>query len=173
MGKSRCLAVLAGAIALSLAPGVASSQETQAGKVDASPSAARSEQIARGRYMILTGHCNNCHTAGYARKQGDLPENEWLLGNRIGYRTPAGTSYPSNLRLSVQNYTEEQWVRYVKTAKPRPPMPWWSLLDTTDQDLRAMYQYIKHLGPAGQPAPEFVPPDQDPKPPYEDRHVIQ
>jgi hypothetical protein len=75
--------------------------------------------------------------------------------------------------LSVQHYTEDQWVQYVTTAKPKPPMPWWSLQDTTEQDLRAMYQFIKYLGPAGQPAPPFVPPDQDPQPPFEDRRVVQ
>ena len=172
MGKTRLFAVLAAAVVW-LVPAIANSQGTEAGKSSPSLSAASAEQIGRGRYMVLTGHCNNCHTADYARKQGKVPETEWLLGNAVGYRTPAGTSYPSNLRLSVQNYTEDQWVQYVNTAKPKPPMPWWSLRDTTEQDLRAMYQFIKHLGPAGQPAPRFVPPDQDPKPPFEDRRVVQ
>ena len=36
----------------------------------------------------------------------------------------------------------------------------------TVQDLRAIYRYIRHLGPAGQPAPAYLPPDQTPKGPY-------
>jgi len=161
MDGNRLLVVLATAVAVSMAPGVAKS------------TGADSSEIDRGRYMGLTGHCNNCHTTGYARNQGNVPEQEWLLGNPVGSRTPAGTAYASNLRLSVQDFTEDQWVHYAKTTKPRPPMPWWSLHNTTEQDLRAMYLYIKHLGPAGHPVPQFVPPDQEPAPPYEFRRLVQ
>jgi hypothetical protein len=28
----------------------------------------------------------------------------------------------------------------------------------TNTDLRAMYRFVRHLGPAGQPAPAYVPP---------------
>jgi mono/diheme cytochrome c family protein len=140
--------------------GVGSSQELQS-------------DLERGRYMVVTGHCNNCHTAGYSGKQGNIPEKEWLLGNPVGFRSPAGTTYGTNLRLTVQNFTEEQWVKYAKGAKPRPPMPWWSLHDTSEQDLRAMYRYIRHLGPAGKPTPDFVPPDKEPAPPYETRQIVR
>ncbi len=126
-----------------------------------------SAQIERGRYMVLTGHCNNCHTAGYAPKEGNIPEKNWLLGSGpLGWRGPWGTTYASNLRLTVPAMTEEQWVQYIKTFKPRPPMPWWSMAAATEQDLRAMYQYIKHLGPAGEPAQPYLPPDKEPRQPY-------
>jgi len=52
-------------------------------------------------------------------------------------------------------------------------MPWWPLHETTEQDLRAMYQYIRHPGPAGEPARPFVPPDKEPDPPYETRRLVQ
>jgi hypothetical protein len=35
----------------------------------------------RGRYLIVTSHCNNCHTAGYAAAEGSVPEDKWLMGN--------------------------------------------------------------------------------------------
>jgi mono/diheme cytochrome c family protein len=129
--------------------------------------------IDRGRYMVLTGHCNNCHTASFAAKQGQVPEEEWLLGNPVGFRSAAGTTYGSNLRISIQNFTEDQWVTYAKRTKPRPPMPWWSLQSTTEPDLRAMYRYIRHLGSAGKPAPDFVPGDKEPPPPYETRQLVR
>jgi mono/diheme cytochrome c family protein len=116
--------------------------------------------------MIVTGHCNNCHTPAYAGKHGNVPEKEWLVGNPIGHRGPWGTTYATNLRLSVRNFTEDEWIAYAKTAKPRPPMPWWSVQATSTQDLRAMYAYIKQLGPAGEPAKAFLPPGQEPSPPY-------
>jgi mono/diheme cytochrome c family protein len=129
--------------------------------------------VARGRYMVVTGHCNNCHTGGYAAKQGNVPEKDWLLGNPVGFRSELGTTYASNLRLTIQNFSEEQWVAYAKNAKPRPPMPWWSMHDTSEEDLRAMFRYVRHLGAAGQPAPAFVPPDRDPSPPYETRQLVR
>jgi len=126
-----------------------------------------SAQIERGRYMVLTGHCNNCHTAGYAPKEGNVPEKDWLLGSGpLGWRGPWGTTYASNLRLTVPAMTEDAWVTYIKTFKPRPPMPWWSMAATNEPDLRAMYQYIKSLGPAGQHAQGYLPPDKEPRQPY-------
>lgn len=126
-----------------------------------------SAQLERGRYMVLTGHCNNCHTVGYAPKEGNVPEKDWLLGSGpLGWRGPWGTTYASNLRLTVPAMTEDAWVTYIKTFKPRPPMPWWSMAATTDQDLRAMYQYIKSLGSAGQHAQAYLPPDKEPRQPY-------
>ena len=35
-----------------------------------------------------------------------------------------------------------------------------------DADLRAIYRFVRALGPAGQPAPDYVPPGQEPKAPY-------
>ena len=137
------------------------------GAACAADKAASAKQIERGRYMIVTGHCNNCHTAGYAAKQGKVPEKEWLLGSGpLGYRGPWGTTYASNLRLTLKNMSEDQWVNYAKVFRARGPMPFWSVNETSDPDLRAMYQFIRQLGPVGEPAQAFVPPDKAPKPPY-------
>ena len=122
--------------------------------------------IERGRYMVLTGHCNNCHTAGYAATSGKVPEEKWLMGNPVGWRSKAGTVYGTNLRLFVSNLSEDAWVQVIRTAEPRPPMPWWSVRATSDEDLRAMYRYIRSLQPLGDPAPAFLPPDQPPPRPF-------
>jgi hypothetical protein len=47
----------------------------------------------------------------------------------------------------------------------RPPMPWFALRDMTRDDLRAVYRYIRQLGPVGEPAPAYVPPGQPAKTP--------
>ena len=62
--------------------------------------------------------------------------------------------------------TEAQWVPYIRGLRTRPPMPWFNLNRWSDQDLRALYHYIRSLGPVGTPAPKYVPPDQSPKTPY-------
>jgi hypothetical protein len=45
-------------------------------------------------------------------------------------------------------------------------MPWFALRDMSDEDLRAIYRYVRSLGPGGTPAPAYVPPDRTPPPPY-------
>lgn len=133
----------------------------------ATVASADAAQVERGRYMVLTGHCNNCHTAGYAQKEGNVPEKDWLLGSGAqGWRGAWGTTYASNLRVNAHAMSEDAWVGYMKTFKARPPMPWWSVRATSEPDLRAMHQYIRQLGPAGEPAQPYLPPDKDPKPPY-------
>src|SRR5262245_45512536 len=123
--------------------------------------------IERGRYLVVIGHCNNCHTAGYTAASGKIPEDRWLMGNPIGWRSKKGTTYAINLRLYVHNLSEEGWIHVARTAQSRAPMPWWSLRDTNDDDLRAMYRYIRSLTPLGEPAPSFLPPDQVPPRPYQ------
>ena len=129
------------------------------------------DMIERGKYLVVVTGCNDCHTAGYLLSQGDVPEEEWLTGNPVGWRGPWGTTYGANLRTLVDSLTSEQWVVLTKTLKARPPMPWFNLNALNEQDSLAMYEYIRHLGPAGAPAPAYVPPDQSPKTPYSDLTV--
>jgi len=117
-------------------------------------------QLERGRYLTRIAGCNDCHTAGYAQAAGAVPESEWLKGDAVGWSGPWGTTYPANLRLSLQKFSEESWVQTARVAQYRPPMPWFALRDMTDEDLRALYRFIKSLGPAGDPAPAYVPPGQ-------------
>jgi mono/diheme cytochrome c family protein len=122
--------------------------------------------IARGRYVAKIGGCNDCHTAGYLLAEGQVPESEWLLGDTFGWRGPWGTTYGSNLRLLLANLSEEQWLTLAKNLRARPPMPWFTLNEVSDEDLRGLYAFIRYLGPGGSPAPAYVPPDQEPPPPY-------
>ena len=63
---------------------------------------AKAKQIERGRYMAITGGCNDCHTAGFAPNEGKIPEKDWLLGSGpLGYSGPWGTTYATNLRLLI------------------------------------------------------------------------
>jgi len=135
----------------------------QAGK-QAAPSA---QQIERGRYVVEIGGCNDCHTAGYANAGGQAAESDRLKGDTLGYRGPCGTTYPTNLRLSLGKMTEDQWVKYAKSLMTRPPKPWFNVRAMNDGDVRALYQYIKSLpGASGTVAPAFLPPDKAPKPPF-------
>lgn len=155
------------ALALGIVPGMARAADTKASQPGAQAKKADNPQVARGRYLLVVGNCNDCHTAGFAPSDGGVPEKEWLLGGgALGFRGPWGTTYATNLRLSLSKMTEDQWVKYAQGLKVRPPMPWFNLNQWTDPDLRAFFQYVRQLGPVGEPAPQALAPGNVPKPPY-------
>ena len=119
---------------------------------------AANDVVARGEYIIRITGCNDCHTPGYAEKGGNIPTSQWLTGSPVGFKGPWGVSYPANLRLFISNLTEDQWVNFAKNIQARPPMPWFSLQMVSESDLRATYQFVKSLGPAGVQSPNFVSP---------------
>ena len=131
-----------------------------------SPKTAGKEEIERGRYLVAISACNDCHTPGFLVNGGKTPQKDWLTGGVLGWRGPWGTTYPANLRLYFQEITEAQWVQVAKETQRRPPMPYFSLNAMSEADVRAMYKFIRSLGPAGKPAPKFVPPDKVPPQPY-------
>jgi len=149
---------------LILAAVVAAAPWTARAADKAKPAAAA--QLARGNYLVRIGGCNDCHTPGYAFSGGQVPEAQWLTGDSLGWRGPWGTTYPANLRMYMQNLTEAQWLKAAKALQTRPPMPWFSVRQMSDGDLRAIYAFIRHLGPGGQTAPAYVPPDKEPPPPF-------
>ena len=128
------------------------------GLLFSNPSAAAGDpSVKRGQYLVQIGGCNDCHTAGYAEKAGNLPMDEWLTGTPVGFKGAWGTTYAANLRLTLNTLTEDQWVKFARLPR-RPPMPWFNLRDMSDSDLRAMYQFIRELGPKGQRAPAAAAP---------------
>ena len=123
------------------------------------------EKIERGRYLAVVGGCSDCHTEGYAESEGQVPEGQWMLGGRTGFRGPWGTTYATNLRISLSKISEDEWLKYAKSLETRPPMPWFNLNKWSDDDLRSFYHYVRQLGPLGKRAPDAVPPHKEPKTP--------
>jgi len=124
-------------------------------------------QVERGRYMVEIGGCNDCHTAGYANAGGKAAETDRLKGDTLGYRGAWGTTYPTNLRLTLSKMTEAQWLTYAKALMTRPPMPWFNVRAMTDDDLKAVYAYVKQMpGGVGTASPTFLDKDKTPKPPF-------
>jgi len=123
-------------------------------------------QVEHGRYLAVIAGCNDCHTPGYLLSEGKIEEKLWLTGDRFGWRGPWGTTYAVNLRIFVNALTEDQWVQTARTLKVRPPMPWFALNIMKEKDLKGIYQFIRYRGVSGEPAPAYVPPDQEPTTPY-------
>ncbi len=126
-----------------------------AGDADADP-------VARGRQLVALAGCNDCHTAGYTAQAGKVPEPQWLRGDRLGYSGPWGTTYASNLRLTLGAMDIETWKHYARGVVLRPPMPYWVLNTMDDADLEAIWHFTRALGEPGDPAPTALPPGVEP-----------
>jgi hypothetical protein len=44
-------------------------------------------------------------------------------------------------------------------------MPWFNLNRWSEDDLRSLYHFVRQLGPIGRPAPDPVPPHEEPATP--------
>lgn len=137
-----------------------------AGAVCARGSTSQDPLVERGRYLVGFGTCNDCHTPGWRVSDGTVPQSKWMTGNNIGFRGPWGTSYPANVRLEFSRISEDSWLFMVRTRSGHWPMVWHDLRFLKTDDQRAIYRFIKHLGPTGKEAPADLPPDVEPKTPY-------
>jgi mono/diheme cytochrome c family protein len=126
---------------------------------------------ARGRYLVLAGGCNDCHTPGFMQMGMKVPESLWVTGVPIGWKGPWGTTYGSNLRLFAQGIDEQTFLGVARQRNARPPMPWESLHAMSDDDLRSIFRYFRQLGPAGVAMPADLAPGETPKTPYVDMTV--
>jgi mono/diheme cytochrome c family protein len=159
MNRSKMFLIATGALCAASLCVAAQAAERAKGSTSAT-------DVARGRYLAIIGGCNDCHTAGYAPTGGQVPEVQWLLGDgAVGFRGPWGTTYAPNLRKVAASMTETEWVMFVRALKARPPMPWFTLNQWKEGDLRALYRYVRQLGPPGEAITAFVPPEAAPKGP--------
>jgi len=84
---------------------------------------------------------------------------------------PWGISYASNLTpdnaTGIGTLTEELFIKtlregkYMGVGRPLlPPMPWPTIGQMTDQDLKAIYAYLKTIKPINNEVPQPTPPDK-------------
>ena len=179
-------ALLAG-IVLMLA--TMASAETLASPVKADP---QTEKVKRGKYMVMVGACNDCHTPMKMTPDGPAPNMErYLSGHPEGAPDPGGTLGPNDLALSATDlttwkqqfgtvytrnltpdktglgdWTEAQFIKTIRTGRHQgdgrallPPMPWIGYAGMTDEDLQAVWAYLRTLKPIKNVVPDpRVPP---------------
>jgi hypothetical protein len=86
---------------------------------------------------------------------------------------PWGISYAANLTsdsaTGIGAWTEEQFIKSMRTGKHLgaengrpilPPMPWPFISKMTDEDLSAVYAYLKSLPPVSNRVPAPTPPNE-------------
>ena len=112
-----------------------------------------------GAHIATIGGCHDCHTVGYNESGGQVDANVALKGSPEGFEGPWGKTFAKNLRLTIKDRSEDDWVVFSDTFRPPPPMPWYNVHALTEVEARSLYQYIKSLpGGLGDQAPPMIPP---------------
>ncbi len=88
---------------------------------------------------------------------------------------PWGVSFATNLTpdkdTGMGEWTEEAFIQAIRTGKHQgqpngrnilPPMPWPAFNHATDEDLKAIWAYLRSIPPIKNKVPEPVPPTAPP-----------
>ena len=90
-------------------------------------------------------------------------------GDLTAWAGPWGVSFAANLtpdkRTGLGDWTAEQFIKTMRTGKHfgtgrpiLPPMPWFNLNVLNDQDLRAVFAYLRSIKPIDNAVPAPLPP---------------
>jgi mono/diheme cytochrome c family protein len=126
--------------------------------------------IARGKYLVQFGGCNDCHTPGYFFGKPDM--SRYLGGSDVGFRLPTGTYVAPNLtpdnETGLGKWSADQIITAM-TKGTRPDgrmladiMPWRGLANLTPADAKSIAMYLKSLPPVSHQVPAPLGPDQKP-----------
>jgi mono/diheme cytochrome c family protein len=155
------LGAIAGAIVaglLGFAGGAARAQ-------DAAP--ADDALVAKGKYLATAGDCISCHTR---------PGGEEFAGG-LPLKTPFGTIYTANITsdkdTGIGGWTEDQLKKAMREGVADdgdhlyPAFPYTAYTKVTDEDIHAIYAYLKTLKPV-----KYNPPANEMSFPYSQRGLL-
>jgi len=117
--------------------------------------------------------------SGHPEAIGPLPprkaEGQWqwtATATNTAFSGPWGVSYTANLtpdqNTGLGIWTEEMFLKAIRTgrhmgvARPiMPPMPWPAFRNASDEDLKAIYAYLRTIKPITNHVPDYQPPVED------------
>lgn len=111
-----------------------------------------SDPVARGKYLVTLGNCMSCHTP--MNKQGQ-PLMQLAFAGGMRFKGPWGEITSANITpdaSGISYYDEALFVKTLRTGqvgarKLNSIMPWGYFRNMTDDDLKAMYAYLRTLTP--------------------------
>ncbi|MBN1985373.1 MAG: c-type cytochrome [Prolixibacteraceae bacterium] len=119
---------------------------------------------------LLSGHPANEQLAPYEK---EILKSYVLFNmNSTATTGPWGTSFAANLTpdpTGIGSWTEAQFLTAMKKGKWKglensrnllPPMPWQAYSYMPDEDLKAIFAYLKSLKPVKNPVPMAIPPQE-------------
>lgn len=116
---------------------------------DASPAPPVDPIVQKGEYLARLGNCISCHTA-----HGGEP-----FAGGLTFKTPymfLGTLYSTNItpdeETGIGTWSEEDFVRAMHTGEGPggglfPAFPYTSFTKVTDEDVKAIYAYLRTVKP--------------------------
>lgn len=125
--------------------------------------------------QIDSVHMLSGHPATLPVPKVDVTElQSWVLFNHnlTAFVGPWGVSFAANLtsdETGIGNWTEAQFFKAIREGKYKgldhsrpllPPMPWNMYSNATDEDLRAIFAYLKSTPPVSNRVPAPIAPDQ-------------
>jgi hypothetical protein len=122
-----------------------------------------SDPVQRGEYLVNIGLCRECHTP--IDEQGHaLPGMEFAGGRPFVGKW--GHVFSANLTQDasgIPHYTEELFLQVMHTGNPggrqlNPIMLWGYFKGMTDEDLKAIYAYLRTLEPVRHNVDNVTPP---------------
>ena len=117
----------------------------------------------------LSGHPASMPLGSY--RQSDL--KSWVLFNQnlTAFVGPWGVSFAANLtsdESGIGSWSEQQFIKALREGKLKgmdnsrpllPPMPWPNFRKASDEDLKAIFSYLKSTKPINNVVPSPVPPN--------------
>lgn len=102
------------------------------------------------------------------------PDGEWQNGAVFGatmtsFSGPWGVSFSANLtpdrNTGIGIWTEDIFIKALRTGRHwgvsrpiLPPMPWFNFKNMTDEDLKAVFAYLRSIPPVVNHVPDPLPP---------------
>ncbi len=163
-------------------------------------SAAAVSPAERGRYIVATSGCHDCHTPWIVGEKGPQPDmsralcghpaalviheapappaSPWLMvgaATNTAWAGPWGVSFTTNLtpdeETGIGAWSEEMFIGAMRTGRHLgagrpilPPMPWPGIGSMTDDDLKAVFAFLKSGAPIRNKVPDPLPPAPPPAP---------
>jgi mono/diheme cytochrome c family protein len=132
---------------------------------------AADKQVARGKYLVSLGGCNDCHTPGYFLGKPDM--TKYLAGSDVGFAIPGlgvfvGPNLTPDKQTGLGNFTMQQIVTALtKGQLPdgrilAPIMPWKAFANMTKSDALAIAAFLKSLPAVNHQVPGPFGPTQTP-----------
>lgn len=112
------------------------------------PDADTADPVKRGAYLVQIGNCATCHTPG--KEQGHPVAGLEFAGGSV-MEGPWGKVATANITFDesgIAYYDEAQFIKTIRTGqvgarKLNPIMPWSYLRNMNDEDLKAIFAYLK------------------------------
>ena len=126
----------------------------------------------KGPEPDMTRMLSGAPESGSKNPPPPAPVGPWIwsgTGDLTSFAGPWGISYAANLtpdkNTGLGIWTEEMFLKAMRTGKHmgtsreiQPPMPWPWIGKATDDDLKAIFAYLKSIPPVTNHVPDWVPP---------------